>query len=259
LMFDENGRAISRRLSVPLKTDMEIVSFTARPDPIERGGTVTLTWDVHNPSHVSITRLTPEGIFLAENVEARDIASSGSMALSVPEEYVTAVTYYLGASDANGVILGAYATVGIVCPYDEHMASECPLTHSYVPAAYEPFQGGYMVWRGDTRQIYVLYGKGRDRDYEVYQDTWNEGQPIEIEETPPQGLLAPVRGFGKLWASEPGVRDRLGWATTEETGFTTLIETVRVGRHGLTSIYLRLPDNRVVLLYGYPANWEILP
>jgi hypothetical protein len=62
-----------------------------------------------------------------------------------------------------------------------------------------------MIWRGDTRQIYVLYDEGRDRDYEVYQDTRNEGQSIEIEEVPPQGLLAPVRGFGTLWASELGV------------------------------------------------------
>ena len=262
LMVDENNQAIAKGLSVPLRTDMKIVSFTASPDPIDRGGTVTLTWDVRNPSHVSITRLSPAAIFLDENVEARNIAASGSMALSVPEEYVTAVTYYLGASDANDVILGTYATVGIICPYDEYIASECPLTHDYVPAAYEPFEGGYMVWCGDTREIYVLYDDGRYTTYyEIYQDTWNEGEPIEIEETPPQGLLAPVRGFGKLWASQPDIRDILGWATTEEIGYTMLIETVRVGRHGLTEIYFDLPDNRVVLLYryGYPTNWEILP
>jgi hypothetical protein len=259
LMVDENNHPIARRLIVPLRTDMKIVSFTASPDPIERGGTVTLTWDVRNPSHVSITRLSPADIFLLENVEAPNIAASGSMALSVPEEYVTAVTYYLGASDANGVILGTYATVGIICLYDEYIASECPLTHGYVPAAYEPFEGGHMVWRGDTGQIYVLYDDGRDRYYETYQDTWNEGEPIEIEEAPPQGLLAPVRGFGKLWASQAGVRDMLGWATAGEIGYTMLIETVRVGRHGLTDIYFRLPDERVAHLYEFPANWEISP
>jgi hypothetical protein len=260
VVVDVKGKAVEQQLQVPLKTEMTIASFTASPDPIERGGTVTLTWDVRNPSHVSITRLTPDGILLPENVEAPNIAASGSMALSVPEKYVTAVTYYLGASDANGVILGTYATVGIICPYDEYIASECPLTHDYVPAAYEPFEGGYMVWRGDTREIYVLYDDGRYKTYyEIYQDTWNEGEPINIEETPPPGLLAPVRGFGKLWASQPGVRDILGWATTEEIGYTMLIETVRVGRHGLTEIYFELPDHRVVLLHGYPTNWEILP
>ena len=256
LMVNENNQAIAESLSVPLRTDMKIASFTASPDPVERGGTVTLSWDVRNPSHVSITRLSPAGIFLLENVEAANIAASGSMALSLPDEYVTAVTYYLGASDANGVILGTYATVGIICPYDEYIASECPLTQDYVPAAYEPFDNGHMVWRGDTREIYVLYDDG---SYETYQDTWNEGEPISIEETPPQGLLPPVRGFGKLWTDQPAVRDRLGWATTEEIGYTMLIETVRVGRHGLTGIYFRLPDNRVVYLYEFPATWEMLP
>jgi len=256
LMVDENNRPVASQLSVPLRTDMKIVSFTASPDPVERGGTVTLTWDVRNPSHVSITRLSPADIFLLENVEASDIAASGSMALSLPDEYVTAVTYYLGASDANGVILGTYVTVGIICPYDEYIASECPLTQDYVPAAYEPFEGGHMVWRGDTREIYVLY----DNDsYETYQDTWSEGEPISIEETPPQGLLPPVRGFGKLWTSQPSVRDRLGWATAEEIGYSMLIETVRVGRHGLTGIYFRLPDNRVVYLHEFPVTWEMLP
>jgi hypothetical protein len=178
------------------------------------------------------------------------------MALSLPDEYVTAITYYLGASDANGVILGTYVTVGIICPYDEHIAGECPLTQDYVPAAYEPFEGGHTVWRGDTREIYVLYDDG---SYETYQDTWNEGEPINIEETPPQGLLPPVRGFGKLWTSQPSVRDRLGWATAEEIGYTMLIETVRVGRHGLTGIYFRLPDNRVVYLHEFPVTWEMLP
>jgi hypothetical protein len=256
LMVNENNRPVASQLSVPLRTAMKIVSFTAGPDPVERGGTVTLTWDVRNPSHVSITRLSPADIFLLENVEASNIAASGSMALSLPDEYVTAVTYYLGASDANGVILGTYVTVGIICLYDEYIASECPLTQDYVPAAYEPFEGGHMVWRGDTREIYVLYDNG---SYETYQDTWNEGEPINIEETPPQGLLPPVRGFGKLWTSQPSVRDRLGWATAEEIGYSMLIETVCVGRHGLTDIYFRLPDNRVVYLHEFPVTWEMLP
>jgi hypothetical protein len=256
LMFDEKGQAIAKTLSVPLKTDMTITSFTASPDPVERGGTVTLTWNASNATSVGITRLSPEGIFLAS--EALNLPANGSIALPVPEEYVTSITYYLGARDANGVTRGAYLTIGVICRYEDHIAIKCPLTHDYVWAAYEPFEGGHMVWRSDTRQIYVLYD---DATYETYEDTWNEGDPIGIEGTPPPGLSSPVRGFGKLWASQPGVREKLGWAAAAEDGYTMLIETVRenFGRYPCTGIYLRLPDNRVVHLYGFSSSWEISP
>ena len=64
-----------------------------------------------------------------------------------------------------------------------------------------------MVWRGDTREIYVLYDDGR---YESYEDTWQEGDPVYIQDTPPPGLLAPVRGFGHLYASQPLLRESVG-------------------------------------------------
>ncbi|GAB4200474.1 MAG: hypothetical protein OHK0022_21570 [Roseiflexaceae bacterium] len=34
--------------------------------------------------------------------------------------------------------------------------------------------------------------------------------------TPPPGLLAPKRGFGKLWRENPDLREMLGWATAPE-------------------------------------------
>ncbi len=258
LIMGENGRAVAEVLIVPLKTDMTIASFTANPDPIERGGTVTLAWDAPNARSVSITRLSPEGgIFLAP--EALGLPPSGSIALSVPEEYVMSVTYYLGARDQNGVIQGTYATVSVACPHDTYITPECPLTHDSVDAAYAPFEHGHMVWRGDTREIYVLYGDG---SYETYEDTWEAGQPIDSEETPPQGLLVPIRGFGHLWATHRGVRDRLGWATKAESGYGMLVETIRTyfGRYPRSVVYFRLPDDRVVHLDSSVGRWEyVLP
>jgi hypothetical protein len=72
---------------------------------VERGGPVTLNWDVSNALSVGITRLSPDGIFLA--TEALGLPAKGSITLSTPEEYVTSVMYYLGARDANGVLMGS--------------------------------------------------------------------------------------------------------------------------------------------------------
>jgi hypothetical protein len=256
LVKDENGRAVTEILTVPLRTDMTIASFTVSPDPVERGGMITLTWNAPNAQGVGITRLSSDGgIFLAP--EAPDLPPSGSIVLAVPVDYVTSVTYYLGARDAHGVLQGAYATAGVSCAYDDTIAPECPLTQDYVHAAHEPFEHGAMVWRGDIREIYVLYDDG---NYRTYEDTWTEGEPIYFEETPPQGLLVPNRGFGYLWARQPAVRGRLGWATEVESGYTMVVETVRrhFGRYPRSDIYLRLPDNRTVYLDTSQGKWDIV-
>jgi len=155
---------------------LQILSFTARPDPVERGGMVTLAWDAPGAASVGITRLSEQGdIFLA--TEALDLPARGSITLRVPEDYVESIKYYLGARDAHGTLDQAYVTVGIICRYDEHIAPRCPLTREHVGAAYEPFERGHMIWRDDTREIYVLY---EDGSYESYEDTWQEGDPVNI-------------------------------------------------------------------------------
>jgi hypothetical protein len=252
LMVDADGRAFEERLGVPLQTIMTIASFTASPDPIERGGTVTLAWDAPSAASVGITRLSEAGDIFLET-EALDLPARGSIDLQVPGNYVESVKYYLGARDANGVLCRAYVTVGIICPYDEHIAPRCPLTRGHVQAAYMPFEGGHMIWRGDTTVIYVLHTNGT---YQAYEDTWVEGEIVEIEETPPQGLVAPRRGFGKLWATQPDVRDKLGWGTAEELGYTMLVETVSA--RGI-DVYLTLPDGQVLLIDAFPSMWEIVP
>ncbi len=236
-------------------TDVEIHSFRADPALVERGGSVTLSWEVSNALNVGITRLSPEGVFLA--TEGLDLPTEGAITLSIPERYATSVRYYLGARDVNGVLRGAYLSVDIICPYEEHLASVCPLTRSHVWAAYQPFEGGQMVWRSDTREIYVLYSDG---DYETYVDTWQEGESVVIAGTPPHGLQAPVRGFGKLWTNQPDVRERLGWAIAVESGYTMAVETIPggSGRYPGTSTLFTLPDNRVVTLYPFSSTWQLL-
>ncbi len=254
LMFGADGKAFEERISVPLQTAMRVAFFAASPDPIERGGTVTLSWDAPGAASVGITRLSEEGdIMLA--TEARDLPASGSLTLQVPDRYLESVSYYLGARDANGVLGKRYVTVGIKCPYDKTIAPRCPLTRSAVLAAYQPFERGHMVWRSDTREIYVLYADG---SYEIGEDTWQEGDPIELPGTPPVGLYAPVRGFGNLYVHRPDLHERLGWATTPEVGYTMTVETVPggSGRYPGIGVYFTLPDGRAIELYPFSSTWQ---
>jgi hypothetical protein len=224
---------------------------------------VTLAWNAPSAASVGITRLSEEGdIFLA--TEALDLPAQGSIDLQVPDEYIESVKYYLGARGVGGALSRAYVTVGIICRYERQIAPRCPLTQDQVWAAYEPFERGYMVWRSDTREIYVLatLGGGEDEGrYEVHKDSWHEGDPVEFSGTPPSGLYAPVRGFGHVYANQPPVRERLGWALAPEVGYTMLVETIPggSGRYPGRSIYFTLPDNRVVNLYPFASTWKVLP
>jgi hypothetical protein len=80
----------------------------------------------------------------------------------------------------------------------------------------QTFLGGYMFWRGDLRLVYSLYNNGT---WQSFIDTWVEGQAEQDPAIiPPTGYYQPKRGFGKVWRDQPGVRDKLSWATTEELG-----------------------------------------
>jgi hypothetical protein len=56
----------------------------------------------------------------------------------------------------------------------------------------------------------------------IFNDEFEEGD-VEYDPklVPPEGLLQPERGFGKLWRENPEVREGLGWAKQAEIGFVS--------------------------------------
>jgi photosystem II stability/assembly factor-like uncharacterized protein len=115
-----------------------------------------------------------------------------------------------------------------------------------VDAAYQTFEQGVMIWRGDEGRIYVLYSDGT---WQVFDDTFREGEP-ESDATlrPPEGRQQPVRGFGKVWRTHPDVRARIGWATAREEGVTAQVQPFANGTmlwvRGLIYTLLEEPDGQ---------------
>ena len=74
-----------------------------------------------------------------------------------------------------------------------------------------------MLYVGDLqRVIYAIFDNGQ---YRRFPDTWVDGvDPSSGGETPPSGLIEPIRGFGKVWRANPDVRSALGWARAPEQG-----------------------------------------
>jgi YVTN family beta-propeller protein len=89
--------------------------------------------------------------------------------------------------------------------------------------AEQTFERGFMVWREVDRRIFVFYDDGVWRST---HDDWQDGMPeLGCEGTAPSGLQQPKRGFGLVWCTSPVVKEGLGWAVSEEKGYTNEWQT----------------------------------
>lgn len=136
----------------------------------------------------------------------------------------------------------------------------CPAqTYGYIPAAFQPFQGGYMIWLdqgADGRYIIVIKGPGRpgpEPTYFVTADTYQEGDVLPPVGDPPPGLYVPVRGFGKIWRGSRGQGQWIGYGTAPERG-----ERAHVQYFGGGGLVVQLIETDQVFVLGPPFSnyWD---
>ncbi|HML21315.1 MAG TPA: hypothetical protein PKD09_06700 [Aggregatilinea sp.] len=210
----------------PPVTGITINSFTADPAQGQRGDSIRLSWNT-TAATASITEILPSGrtgqVYddLAPSSEL-DVTLSGGQGA----RFVLA-TYGDGST-------GPVSAVTVSAP-----------TRETTPAAtntmaFQPFEHGVMVWLSESQTIYVLY---EDGTYGIYHDNWQDGDAETVTETAPDGLVVPQRGFGAIWSGQEGVRDRLGWGTAAEQGYTAETSTDADGR-----LILPMPDGSAVVL-----------
>lgn len=228
--------------------------FTATPNTVAPGQPVTLTWDVSGARGVRIEAAVPQMTAVQTVVDTQ--ASSGSAVVNVPGYAAYSATYTLRTFDGSAV---ATAIVQISCPYTFFFGQGdgCPTGRAaQVGASYRAFEGGHMIWRADTNEIYVHFSDGTASIF-LEQDYANLPDAV-IEGAPPLNRQAPDSGFGKVWANAPGVRDKLGWALDDEQGYMATAQRVaptRVPRPQY-AFYITLPGGEVVGS-GYGA-WRII-
>ncbi len=136
-------------------------------------------------------------------------------------------------------------------------------------AAQQRFERGWMLWIDSKDTIYVFYDADEqgNRYWESYGDSFDESSaPHSSTLTPPEGLEAPVRGFGKLWRSNEHVRNKLGWAVEGERGFTSTYQA-QVAYYGNRSSSLTFFSSAHGEVFGLsnstsagPSNfWSLTP
>lgn len=136
------------------------------------------------------------------------------------------------------------ATAGTVSPTPDFATP----TLGEIQIAEQVFEHGRMFWIQPQSQIWVLFDDGTGQGkWSVYPDTFAEGEPeTDPSIVPPEGMLQPERGFGKLWRNAEGVRDALGYGVTPEFGYVSSYEYHPteidadgryIGYHILNSLY----------------------
>lgn len=140
---------------------------------------------------------------------------------------------------AQPTVADAWSRLELGCPINPGAV----LIHS----AYAPFEGGQMLWRGDTDTIYVLYNDG---SWIGYPNEWREGDP-EFTCGEPDSLTTPVRGFGRVWCDHPDVREALGAATAAEIG-----DDGSTAQDFVNGTILVAPFGRPFVLVGEDGVWR---
>ncbi len=203
-----------------LPKQLATVVFTPTPTPVLIGGTVIpVAQPSATPAPPTPTlTLTPYvGVFLGEPTsESGEPASTLAPYVVAPIAGGVPIGVAPGPSTGNGCTIPVASTfANAYAAVQERLG--CPISAGVTvsPMAAQPFERGWMYWRGDTRQIYALAANGQ---YWQLADTWNEGMPADDPAySPPPGLVQPVRGFGLVWRSNPPLRDALGWGTAPES------------------------------------------
>ena len=112
-----------------------------------------------------------------------------------------------------------------------------------------------MIWVQQQRSIYTFYDSARAPRWEVFQDSYTDDQPEtdpSLNAQAPPYTWQPRRGFGLIWRSKPGVRDRIGWAVREwEEPYAIQVQIAMDG-----AIFLADPHGGIIGLQPGGRDWD---
>lgn len=128
--------------------------------------------------------------------------------------------------------------------------ADCAVPSQGILGAQQLFQNGMMLWRADTREIWVItHGSST---LQVFDDTFVEGE-ADPTASPPNTFFIPKRGFGKIWAQLGGEKGAMGWATAPESQISLTIQPA--GRVSYTT-YVQMPDGTLYAATVLPRQSE---
>jgi hypothetical protein len=168
-----------------------ILFFAALTAMLAGCGTAGPAEPTQTPVFVVVPADTPQGGGTDEAAEANGYPTPTSCRAEVVEQ-----TY------ENGRMFWVGGT----------LEERCKAEHDFTPGSGE-------IW------VIIFDESGLGGDWLVFVDDWDEENdvPYDITLDVPEGLIQPVRGFGKVWRERltDEQREAIGWATQNEVKYVT--------------------------------------
>lgn len=114
-----------------------------------------------------------------------------------------------------------------------------PVTY-FTAATVQEFAYGKMLYATDSGTIWVLTDSGAAFTFRSLEYGYLPENPVWG--APPPGYLKPILGFGKVWGNFPAIKNALGWATTNERGYTMQLSSSL----DYSWVTMQLPDGQWV-------------
>jgi hypothetical protein len=230
---------------------VNITNFRANAEVVTNREGVTFTWAAEGSE--AYLYLCPASIDFdcARPFDAMQVPLAHTVTIR-GFQYQGPVRYRLEVVDGDAVVTQDIS-LRVVCSQVWLAPTISPERCAETPAspvfgAWQPFEGGVMLWFSDTKEIYVLFNEGRR--VQVFADPYLVGQP-EPTMMPPDNRTAPVRGFGLVWQDLGADDGSLGWAMAEEIGFDSARQAA--GRQSFTT-YIQGPGATVYAVTIIPGT-----
>lgn len=243
-----------------------VTSFTVSPDNVDRGGAITLTWTTTNTTGAALEILKMgEADFggFPTVLSNPSLPANGTLTINLPTEIrisarvvLYPVNTNLSASTIQFTPLWRDVAIHCIATFAVNIGGGCPTDPAITTqAAFQPFEFGTMVWLGNSGAIYVLYNDG---SAEYMPEPVYAGLPENTITAPDR--LAPISGFGRVWGNFEWVRNRLGWATAAESGYTATFQGVLVAPDPtyVYTVLFTLPNGQWVGIGG-TERWRNIP
>lgn len=229
----------------PYPQSARVVYFSVDRTEVARGESVTLTWLVEGTQFV--------------NLEIYDNTTATLIEARTRQPTNTSLTYTLpgAATSVRFVLWGVNGThhprvedyIVQATPIIVNVTAYSGALNTY--AAFQQYERGFMIWRGDSNEIFVFTGGSSGAVYYFPLSSYG-GYADNPFNVPPAGYVAPINGFGRVWGNYQYVRDALGWAIGQEQGFTTTVTISANSVAGLTH-----PDGRSITLSINGGTWQL--
>ena len=242
---------------------LAILSFSASPNPVERGTVVRLSWTVQAAAAVTVWPMAYDdkrSVWYRQSSPTYTGSGDAELTVAVAVDARLPLRYELEATDADGAVVTAQTDlIQLVCYPLFFSGSTDPSFCLHAPrsvqAEFQSFERGFMIWDSDSGDVTILV---LDPGRYVYWLLWSpKGQAVETG-APPAGQFGPGTHFVEAWVTlgpaELGgslrLRDTLGWGTAPPQSFT-LTEQVKLdSRYAIFDAeFLSWPDGRVAQLY----------